>query len=285
MTTHELADMKGKIAVVTGATSGIGKEIARSLAAMGATVVIGARTEAKGEAARSEIASATGNKDLHVMCVDVAELESVKTFAAAFEKRFGKLHILVNNAGAWFSDRRTNQAGRELTFATNVLGPFALTLALEKPLRASAPSRVVNVVSSFAGDYEADDLDFSRRSFNGFKAYSQSKAALRMQTWAFAARFAGSGVSVNAAAPGFVRTDFNRNAKGLLAAMIGFSSIFFGTTPARGAKTPAWVATHPSLAGTTGKYFDAMKEKDGKWNDPAQVADLQRRCSAIVGEA
>lgn len=283
MTTHELADMKGKIALVTGATGGIGKEIARSLAAMGATVVIGARTEAKGAAARSEIAAATGNEDVHVMCVDVAEIESVKAFAAAFEKRFEKLHVLVNNAGAWFTDRRTNQAGRELTFATNVLGPFALTLTLEKALRAAAPSRVVNVVSSFAGDYEADDLDYSRRSFDGFKAYSQSKAALRMQTWAFAERFAGSGVSVNAAAPGFVRTDFNRNAKGFMAAMIGFSSIFFGTTPAKGAKTPAWVATDPSLSKATGKYFDAMKEKDGKWNDAQQIADLQRRCSAIIG--
>jgi NAD(P)-dependent dehydrogenase (short-subunit alcohol dehydrogenase family) len=283
MREQEQVSMKDKVALVTGASGGIGKEIARGLARTGATVVIGARDAARGDAAREEIARDTGNPGVHVMVVDVAEPASVRAFARAFEARHDRLHVLVNNAGAWFTDRRTNSAGRELTFATNVLGPYALTALLAGRLRAGAPARVVNVVSSFASDYDVDDLDFARRAFDGFKAYGQSKAALRLQTWSFAKALEAAGVTVNAAAPGFVRTGFNRNAKGFMATMINLSARLFAVSPAKGAATPLWAATAPALAQVTGKYFDGLREKDGGFHDAAMIQALDERCRALLG--
>jgi NAD(P)-dependent dehydrogenase (short-subunit alcohol dehydrogenase family) len=275
-------DMSGKNVVVTGATGGIGKEIARGLARMGATLVIGARSQQKGESTRAELEKETGNKNLSVMVVDVADPKAIGSFADAFRARFDKLHVLVNNAGAWFSDRRENPTGHELTFATNVLGPHLLTRELIEPLRRAAPSRVINIVSAMAGNYDASDLEYRSRKFDGFKAYAQTKLALRMLTWGQAARLQADRITVNAAAPGFVRTDFNQNARGFTAGMITFMSRLFGVTAAKGAETPLWAATAPELETVTGKYFDAMKEKPSGFREPEPIADLERRCDAML---
>jgi NAD(P)-dependent dehydrogenase (short-subunit alcohol dehydrogenase family) len=275
-------DLSGKTAIVTGATSGIGKEIARGLARMGAAVVLGARSAERGAATRDEIAKETGNPHVSVLRVDVADLASVRAFAAAFSAKHPALHILVNNAGAWFTDRRQSPDGYELTLATNVLGPHVLTGLLLDRLRAGAPSRIVNVVSSFASNYDAADLPFERRKFDGFKAYGQSKQALRMLTWGQAARLAGTGVTANAVAPGFVRTEFNQNARGFMAAVIGLSSRLFAVSAAEGADTPLWAAAAPELADATGKFFDQRKEKDGKFREPEPVADLERRLDEMA---
>jgi NAD(P)-dependent dehydrogenase (short-subunit alcohol dehydrogenase family) len=216
------------------------------------------------------------------MELDVASVASIRAFAAAFRRSFDSLHILVNNAGAWFTDRRVSGDGHELTFATNVLGPYLLTELLTDVLVASQPARVVNVVSSIAGDYDPQDLDFVHRKFDGFKAYAQSKQALRMLTWGLAARLKGTGVTANAAAPGFVRTNFNQHAKGFVATMIGLSSRLFAVTPEKGADTPLWVATAPELANVTGEYFDGRKQKDGKFREPAALVDLETRCAAMI---
>ncbi|MEP7122547.1 MAG: SDR family NAD(P)-dependent oxidoreductase [Byssovorax sp.] len=284
MSTTLNVDMAGKVALVTGATSGIGKEIARGLARLGATVILGVRSPERGDAAREEITKETGNTSVSVLPVDVAEAASIRGFAAAFRQRFDKLHVLVNNAGAWFTDRRTSQGGVELTLATNVLGPHLLTSLLLEPLRAAAPSRVVNVVSSFASDYDATDLQFERRKFDGLKVYSQSKQAFRMLTWGLATQLAGSGVTANAAAPGFVRTDFNANAKGFTATMINLSARLFAVSPAKGADTPLWVAVAPELEAVTGKYFEGRKEKDGKFRETEPIADLERRLELLLRE-
>jgi NAD(P)-dependent dehydrogenase (short-subunit alcohol dehydrogenase family) len=282
MTAGPDTDRTGTVALVTGATGGIGKEIARGLARMGATVVIGARNLERGEAARAQIAGdAARDGAVAVMPLDVADLASIRAFAKAFRERFGTLGVLVNNAGAWFTDRRQSPDGIELTFATNVLGPHLLTESLLDLLRASGRARVVNVVSSIQGNYDATDLQFSRRKFDGYKAYSQSKQALSMLTWGFASRLTGSGVTANAASPGFVRTDFNQNAHGLRAAMIGVSVRLFGVSPAKGADTPLWVATARELDGVTGKHFEGRKEKEAKFREPGPIADLERRCEQM----
>ena len=218
------ADLRDKVAVVTGATTGIGKEIARGLVRLGGHVVIGARNPARGEGARAELAAVAPDRDaVSVLPVDVADPVSVRAFSAALLDRHPGVDILVNNAGAWFSERTETAAGLELTFATNVLGPYLLTSLLADGLGGNGSARVVNVVSSIAGNYDATDLQFTTRPYQGFAAYAQSKQALRMLTEDFAERFAGTGVTVNSAAPGFVRTEFNRNARGTQVMMINIA--------------------------------------------------------------
>jgi NAD(P)-dependent dehydrogenase (short-subunit alcohol dehydrogenase family) len=274
------ANLTGKTALVTGATSGIGKEIARGLLKLGAEVVIGARDAAKGAAVRDELARETGKSSISVMTIDVASFASIRAFASAWGER--PLHLLVNNAGVWYTDRKDSSDGYELTFATNVLGPHLLTQLLAPRLTASAPARIVNVVSAFASNYDANDLLFRTRKYDGFKAYGQSKQALRMLTWGMAARFEGTGVVANAAAPGFVKTNFNQNTHGFMSAMISFSSKLFAVSPEKGADTPLWVAADGSLSTANGKYFDARKEKDGKFRETPAIADLERRCDEMV---
>jgi NAD(P)-dependent dehydrogenase (short-subunit alcohol dehydrogenase family) len=274
-------DLGGKVAVVTGATSGIGKEIARGLAGLGATVVIGSRDEQRGAATRAELVSA-GRGTVSVLPLDVADQASIRAFAAAVRERHGTVDILVNNAGAWFTDRRESPGGVELTFATNVLGPYLLTSLLLDALRAAPQGRIVNVVSSIAGHYDADDLQFTRRPYAGGDAYAQSKQALRMLTFGWATELAGTAVTVNAIAPGFVRTAFNRNASGARATMINVAVRLFGTTPATGADSPLWAAAAPELASVTGTYIEKRTEKLSDFRDPATIADLQRRCAELT---
>jgi NAD(P)-dependent dehydrogenase (short-subunit alcohol dehydrogenase family) len=276
------ANLKGKIAVVTGATGGIGKEIARGLSRLGAEVVIGARDPGRGDAARREIAAHTGNDAVSVLQVDVSSVDSVRRFAAALRAKHPKVNILVNNAGVWFTDRKESVEGREMTFATNVLGPYVLTNSLMDALRAGVPARVVNVVSSFSSNYDVSDLEFRTRKWDGFKAYAQSKQALRILTGLLARKLAGTGVTVNDASPGFVKTNFNRNAHGFVPMMINFSALLMAVSPAEGADTPLWVASAPELEGVTGKYFEKRKEGDPKFRDPVVASELERALAAVA---
>ena len=276
--------LNGKVALVTGATSGIGKEIARGLAKLGAEVIIGVRNVERGEAARQEIATSTGNTNISVLKVDTSSLASIRSFVAELKKKAPKLHIVVNNAGAWFTDRRESPDGNELQLATNVLGPYALNNLLADHLKASGSARILNVVSSFAANYDVTDLQFSRRKYDGFKAYGQSKQALRMLTFGLAERLKGTGVTVNAVEPGFVRTEFNQNAKGMIAFMINTSAKFFARTPAEGADTIVWAAAVPELEGVTGKFFGSRKEKPSDFREPGPIASLEKACEELVNK-
>jgi len=270
--------MTNKTAFVTGATGGIGKHIALGLARLGATVIIGARDREKGAAARGELVAASGNERIQVAALDVSSLRSIRTLALDVPR----LDILVNNAGAWFSDRRTSVDGHELTLATNVLGPHLVTRALLPKLTATQGARVINIVSDFASEYDASDLEYASRPYDGLKAYKQSKQALRMLTWGMASRLAEHGITVNAVAPGFVRTDFNQNAHGFMAGLLGMMAKLFAVSPQKGADTAVWAATAPELAGVTGKLFAKRREKDGKFRDVSAIADLEARLDAIA---
>jgi len=280
--------MSGKVAVVTGATGGIGKEIARGLVRLGCNVVIGARDARRGEAARAEL-SAAGAAGVSVLPLDVADQSSVRSFATELQRllrsgigdRHQGLDVLVNNAGAWFTDRRRSPDGLELTLATNVLGPHLLTELLLDDLRAAGSARVVNVVSAITGDYDPSDLQFTTRRYDGYKAYAQSKQALTMLTWGLATRLAGQGVSANTAEPGFVRTAFNANAHGPRATMINVMARLFAVSAAKGADTPLWAASAPELDGVTGRSFAGRKERPPKFTDPGPIADLERRCADL----
>jgi len=271
-------NMRGKVVVVTGATGGIGKEIARGVARLGGDVVVAARNHARGEAVRAELAAEDAGGEISTLPLDVSDLSSVRTFAAGINGRYQKLDVLVNNAGAWFTERRESPDGYELTFATNVLGPHLLTELLLDRLRAAPQGRVVNLISTITGKYDPTDLQYTRRKYSGYDAYAQSKQALTMLTVGLARRMSDSTVTANAAEPGFVRTGFNSNASGMQAAMIKMFARMMAVTPAKGADCPLWAATAPELNGVTGKRLGDRKEKPLLFGDPEAIAELERIC-------
>jgi len=254
--------MQGKVCIVTGSNSGIGKETALALAGMGAVVVMTVRNRERGERARSEIIEETGNQATDLMICDVSSIESIRRFAKEFKEKYDRLDVLINNAGAVFSNRQVTPDGVEMTLAVNYLGPFLLTLELLPLLKASAPSRVINLSSGMhgTGKIDFDDLQ-SEKGYRGMKAYANAKMMVTTITYEWARRLDGTGVAMNAVEPGFVATNLGRNSGSLL------SSIMFGLvrpiqiSPRKGAETSVYVATSDELEGVTGKCFAKLKEK------------------------
>ena len=168
--------MKGKRVIITGPTSGVGKEIAVGLASLGAEIILACRDVKKGNQVASEITRRTGASKLVVMQVDTSSQKSIREFA----REFRRLDVLINNVGGnrGMLPKVDSVDGIELTFATNVLGYFLLTQELLDVLRRSGSARIINVASSYASDLDLDDLQFERRPFESFRAYAQSKACL-----------------------------------------------------------------------------------------------------------
>jgi NAD(P)-dependent dehydrogenase (short-subunit alcohol dehydrogenase family) len=249
--------MDGKICVVTGANTGIGRETARGLAAAGATVVLACRNADKGEAARKDIATTTGRTDAVVLQLDLADRGSVRSFVSSFEERFERLDVLVNNAGLWTTARSATADGLETTFAVNHLGPFLLTRLLEARLVRGAPARVVNLSSALhrRAKMEWDDLQFERRKFNGPAAYAQSKLANVLFTRALARRLEAQRITVNAVHPGVVRTELARDYPRWLTAIFHL----FLISPQSGARTSLHVATSEEGGRMTGGYFEKCR--------------------------
>lgn len=286
MTTPLSADLSGRTCLVTGATSGIGKEVARTLARLGATVVIGSRDRGRGEAAVAELVASTGNKNISSMEIDLAEQASIRAFAEAFGARYPKLDVLVNNAGQWSTEKQSSREGIELTWATNVLGPYLLTRLLEPQLAAAGAARIVNVVSTMAGDLDVSDVELKTRGYSGFTAYKQSKQALRMLSWHQAEALKNKKITSNAVAPGFVRTQLNRQASGFTATMMNLSAKLFAQTAEKGADTPCWVAASDENATTTNKFFDTgRKEATCKFRDAGEIRKLVDLCEKMAPSA
>ncbi len=276
----------GRRAVVTGATSGIGHEVARRLAADGFDVVVVGRGSARVAAAAAGITRATGNPRVEAVEVnDLAAVGEVRGLAATLLARYPKIHVLVNNAGAYFRRREVTTDGLERTFALNVLAPFLLTSLLAERLKASAPARVVNVASAAHRRQRVrfDDLQ-SAEQFSGFSVYGRSKLELILLTREFARRFAGTGVTVNAVHPGFVHSGFALNNGGATRTAFRFLGALFGKSVARGADTPVFVAEDPSIATVTGEYFSGRRAHAGDpaSRDPASAARLFDAVAAIA---
>ena len=275
--------LNGKTAIVTGASSGIGRETALGLARQGARVVLACRNPAKAEAVRAALAAESGNKDLEVQVLDVASLASVRAFAAAFLASGRPLDVLVNNAGGWSMDRETSTDGFELIWATNVLGPELLTRLLLPALKAAGKARVVNVSSTVAGGLDLDDVEFKKRPFSGFSAYSQAKQAGRMLTWALARELEGGGVTANALSPGLVKTELNRAVRGPMKLMFALMLPLMGKTPAQGADTSVWLASSPELEGVSGRFYEKRKASPCAFSkDAAALERLQRLCAGMA---
>ena len=249
--------MKDKVALVTGANTGLGFEIARGLLKRGATVVLGCRDLKKGEAARLKLRAETGNENAELMQVDLANLNRLRNFVTKFQARFDRLDCLVHNAGVWPRTRRKTEDGFELTLGVNHLGPFFLTDALLPLIKKSSPSRVVVLTSSmhFDATFDFEDPQFKERQHHGGTAYAQSKLANVMFTLALARRLKGTGVTVNAVHPGVVLTDLRREAPP------NAREPKRPLTPEEGAVGPLHLATAPTLAQTTGRYFEGTEQK------------------------
>jgi NAD(P)-dependent dehydrogenase (short-subunit alcohol dehydrogenase family) len=252
--------MTGKTVVITGPTSGIGKEIAVGLAGLGANLVLGCRDMAKGRAVATSLTGGPDSPSVEVVQVDCASRKSVEEFAKKVLGTQVRLDILINNAGVSRGEQpwEKNADGIEMTFATNVIGYYLTCLLFLPRLRESAPARIVNVASTFASDLDLDDLQFQRRPYEGMKAYAQSKACDRLLTWALARRLEGTRVTVNAMAPGLiVDTGLYRSTPPDVMVRLRQRG---GRTPADGADTAVWLASSPEMEGVSGKLFENRKE-------------------------
>jgi len=255
-----MADMTGKHVLVTGATNGIGEVSAHELARMGATVVVVSRSEAKCKRVVDRIRQETGNSNVSYMAADLSDMEAVRELAAAYKAKFDRLDVLLNNAGAVFTERKTSVDGLEMTFALNHINYFLLTyelLPLIEQTAASHPdwgARIVNVSSeAHRTGINWDDVQFER-NYNTMNAYGQSKCMNVLFTYDLADRLNGTGVTVNAAHPGFVATGFGMNSNWFWRGVMTMVRPF-ARTPEQGAETSIYLASSPAVQGVTGKYF------------------------------
>jgi retinol dehydrogenase-14 len=259
---QQQALMAGKTCLITGANSGIGKATSAALAGMGAKkVVMVSRDRTKGESARAEILEKSGrkNEEIELMICDLSSLKSVRGFAAEYKRMHDRLDVLINNAGLILAKRTVTEEGFETTFVVNYLSHFLLTNLLLDLLKASAPSRIINVSSDAhtGGHMNFDDLQGETR-YSGSRAYSQSKLAQILFTYELAKRLEGTGVTVNAVHPGAVATNWGRKSAGALSVVL---AIFhpFELSPEKGADTVVYLASSPEVANVSGKYFTKRK--------------------------
>lgn len=253
--------MDGRIGLITGATGGMGRVVATELARRGATVALVARDLEKGEAVRREIVASTGNASVDLFIADLAEFGDVQRLAAEVRERYPALHVIVNNAGAYDTEHRLNDAGVERNLAVNYFSPFLLTTLLVDALQSGAPSRVVNVASAaMATTLDLDDLRGGRRPV-GRRGYATAKLALLMASFALARRLRETGVTVNVLHPGLVATAIGDNAvPRLLRPLVGMAKaaavrFSLAATPEEGARTTIYLATAPEIAAVTETYF------------------------------
>jgi NAD(P)-dependent dehydrogenase (short-subunit alcohol dehydrogenase family) len=252
--------MAGRVCLVTGATSGIGKATATSLAAQGAEVIVTGRNQRKADDTVSWIKSETGNGAVRYLLADFADLGQVRDLTRALNEQTSHLDVLVNNAGAFFNTRRETPYGVEMTFLVNHLAPFLLTNLLLEKLREGVPARIVNVTSA-AHQYDSmnfDDLGF-KRGYVGIRAYARSKLANLLFTYELPLRLAGSQVTVNAVHPGHVATDIWTTSFPFIGPALKWVMGLFALTPEQGADTVIYLASSPEVEGTTGKYFVARE--------------------------
>lgn len=277
-------DLSGKTCVVTGANTGIGKEIARNLARMGASVVLACRSEERGGKALEELVSDSGNENLALLQIDLSSQASIRSFSRQMKERYDRLDVLVNNAGVWPTERELSVDGIEMTWATNVLGYFLLTNELLELLEASAPSRIINMASGLAGRLDFSDPQFETRPFRGWMAYAQSKQANRMLTWALAERLEGTGVTANAAHPGGVGTELGRHHGGLVGLLMMVYFRFLAKSPAAGADTATWLASNPDLEEVTGEFWYNRKSQKRTFFDVPAMKTLWFLCEGMTAQ-
>lgn len=252
--------MEGKVCMITGANSGIGKATAIGLAKLNATVIMVCRNKERGEKAREEIISQTGNKNIDLLLCDLSSQEQIRNLVDEFKKKYQNLHVFINNAGVMLKKRVLSVDGIEMNFAVNHLAPFLLTNLLLDVIKKSAPSQIV-IVSSAAhrmAKMDFDDLQSEKKKYRLFRVYGVSKLAVMLFTYELSRKLEGTGVTVNALHPGLVNTNLGRDQSKFSQ---GFGKAFF-KSPEKGAETSIYVASSPEVEGITGKYFVNKQPKE-----------------------
>jgi NAD(P)-dependent dehydrogenase (short-subunit alcohol dehydrogenase family) len=247
-------DLKGKRAIVTGGASGIGVDTAQALAKAGASVTLAVRNLEAGKVVSQRIANATGNHEVFVRPLDLADRRSIAAFVAGWE---GRLHILINNAGIMaLPSLERSFEGWEMHFATNFLGHFALTVGLHDALAAASGARIVSLSSSanMIAPVIFDDLHFDFLPYDPFVAYGQSKTACALLAVEATRRWARDGIFANALNPGAIATNLQKHTGGLR------TPIERRKTTAQGAATSVFLAASPLLYGIGGRYFEDCNE-------------------------
>jgi NAD(P)-dependent dehydrogenase (short-subunit alcohol dehydrogenase family) len=252
-------DLTGKAALVTGGSSGLGQETARSLAAKGARVILTARDVPKGEAVAAGIRQSTGNPQVEVEALELGSLANIRVFARRFLSKHQQLHILVNNAGVMACPFAKTTDGFEMQFGSNHLGHFLMTCLLAPALRTGAPSRVVSVSSRghHLSPVVFEDIQFERRPYDKWLAYGQAKTANVLFAVGLERRLGAHGVHANALHPGGIMTELGRH---LQPEDIQFlqtrnRGMSFKSVEA-GAATSVFAATAPELQGRGGLYLE-----------------------------
>ena len=273
--------MNGKVCLVTGATSGIGRVSAEVLAGMGAQVVVGARNQMKAEDTVAEIRAKTGNEQVEYLLADLSSQAEVRRMAEEMQARYPQLDVLLNNAGVVLIRREISVDGFEKTWGTNHLNYFLLTNLLLPMLKKSPAGRVVNVASSahWRGKINFDDIQLTH-GYNIMKAYGQSKLANMLFTRELAQRLDGSTVTANAVHPGLVGTSLGQYF--WLARMLGKLFLRRAKSPEEGAETLIYLASSPEVEGVSGKYF--VDSQEASSSEQSQDEELARRLWEVSEE-
>ena len=279
--------MKGKVVVITGATSGIGEVAAQRLAGMGARIVLVARDAARGQKTLARLPSIGAGAPHSIYYGDLSRISESKRVAGEIAAAEPRIDVLINNAGALFSTRRLTADNLEETFATNHMAYFVLTLGLKANLLAAAPARVVSTASDAHKGYtlDFDDLQ-AAKGYSAIRAYGRSKLCNILFTRELARRWSGTGVTANCLHPGFVATRFGDGSGGFLSGIMRIAKTF-AITPEKGAETIVYLASSPDVTEISGEYFykcrPATPTAGGRddaaagrlWNESAKLAGIE----------
>jgi NAD(P)-dependent dehydrogenase (short-subunit alcohol dehydrogenase family) len=245
-----------KTVLITGGNSGIGKATAIEIAKSGATVVIGCRDKKRGEAAVEEIKKASSNAKVEMLQLDLSSMQSVRNAAEEFKKKHNRLDVLINNAAVFLRNREVTEDGLEKTFETNYLSHFLLTHLLLDTLKASAPSRIINVASKHTGiKINFDDLQ-TEKNYSFMKAVGPTKLGMILFSRELSKKLEGTGVTVNSLHPGLAKSNILQQVPGF----VKFLFTMMSTSAEKCAETSVYLATSPEVEKVSGKYFEKKKE-------------------------
>ncbi len=278
-----MGNLTNKIALITGATSGIGLASAKALAKMGAELYLVGRNSQKGKKTLQNIKSETGNQNIHLIVGNLSSLMEVIKIAQTFLSHKKPLHILLNNAGVYNTTRKLSIDGYEEMFAVNHLSHFLLTNLLLERIKSSSPARIINVASGahmLIKNINFDDLSFEN-GFKSLKVYSHSKLANILFTYELAKALKSSDITVNSVDPGEVGTNLGSQ-NGLFGKIISPLMKLFLQSPEKGAKTSIYLCSSSEVEGISGKNFRNCKEKQPKpWATNEETAkkvwDISKR--------